>query len=280
MMKNRQNNLTLILIILSLGLMLTGIFGAAWAGMEFIKPGDSSQIIPTLEISKNNLPDNHSNAPEPSTLALFGSAILSMIVSAFRKTYAFTKRCLDILGSILGLILTAPIIILTALAIKLTSPGPIFYSQIRVGRGGKLFPIYKFRSMRVDAEKNSGPVWAKTQDQRVTPIGRWIRRLRIDELPQFINVLKGDMSIIGPRPERPNFVDQFSQEISDYRRRLNVKPGITGLAQVHHHYDETLRDVRKKIKYDLLYIKKLCLWTDLSIVLRTFRVIITGAGAK
>jgi len=134
--------------------------------------------------------------------------------------------------------------------------------------------------MHVDAEKKSGPVWAKADDPRLIPAGKFLRKTHMDEIPQFYNVLKGEMSFIGPRPERPEFVEKFKKEITDYEKRLNVKPGITGLAQVWHRYDETIRDVRKKIKYDVLYIKRLCLWTDLRILFRTFRVVVTGEGAR
>src|SRR3989338_62953 len=130
------------------------------------------------------------------------------------------------------------------------------------------------------AQKETVPVWAPKNDCRIPPLGKVLRQTRIDELPQFWNVLKGDMSIVGPRPERPVFVEKFVKEIPDYEKRLAVKPGITGLAQVWHRYDETVADVKKKIKYDILYIKKFCLWTDLGILLRTVLVVLTGSGAR
>jgi len=219
-------------------------------------------------------------APEPDTLALFTSGLLTMLLAFFRRTYALTKRGIDIIGSLLALILLSPLLLLTVLLIKLTSRGPIFYTQTRVGLNGKDFDIYKFRTMKVDAEKGTGPVWAAKNDDRLVPAGRFIRKAHIDEIPQFVNVIKGEMSIIGPRPERPVFVEQFKKTIPDYSKRLHVKPGITGLAQVWHHYDDTIEDVRKKIKYDILYIKKMCFWTDLLILARTVRVVITGAGAR
>ena len=186
---------------------------------------------------------------------------------------------MDILISIIAMVILFPFCMMTAILIKLTSKGPIFYSQIRSGKDGKDFEIYKFRTMKTDAEKESGPVWALAKDNRITPIGNFLRKSRIDEIPQFINVLKGDMSVIGPRPERPIFVKKLEGQIADYRKRLVVKPGITGLAQVCHRYDENIADVRKKVKYDILYIKKVCFLTDLSIILRTFGVILTGFGA-
>ena len=220
------------------------------------------------------------NAPEPSSLALFGSGLLAMVVSFIRSAYLMAKRLFDIIISIIAVIFLSPLFLITALLIKCSSKGPAIFTQIRVGKEGQHFKIYKFRTMRVDAETISGPVWAKENDPRLIPIGRFLRKSHIDEIPQFINVLKGDMSFIGPRPERPVFVDKFKKEIFDYEKRLQVKPGITGLAQVWHSYDETIADVRKKIKYDILYIKKLCLWTDLLICFRTVRVVLTGEGAR
>ncbi len=268
-----------------LAILLVGLVGVlytqnAWSAIEFIKPNDSGQYISMSQFPSLGSNTDKSHAPEPTTMALFGTGLVSMIMAAFRKTYAATKRGIDIVGSIIGLIVLSPVIALTALLIKLTSKGPIFYSQIRVGKDGRNFSIYKFRSMRTDAEQGSGPVWASKNDSRITPIGALIRKTRIDEIPQFVNVLKGDMSIIGPRPERPSFVEKLKKEIPDYEKRLDVKPGITGLAQVWHHYDESIADVRKKIKYDILYIKNICLWTDVSILFRTVRVVLTGAGAK
>ena len=203
-----------------------------------------------------------------------------MIISFVRKTYHIAKRSVDIIGSILGIIFSFPICLLAIVLVKLTSKGPMLFRQERVGKDGEVFMMYKFRTMRVDAEKLTGPVWASKNDSRITPVGNFLRKTRIDEIPQFINVLKGEMSIIGPRPERPFFVKQLREQILDYEKRLSVKPGITGLAQVLHRYDETLQDVRKKVKYDIHYIKNVCIWTDLQIVLRTFRVVITGQGAR
>ena len=134
--------------------------------------------------------------------------------------------------------------------------------------------------MKVDAEKYSGPVWAAKNDDRLIPGGNFLRKSKIDEIPQFINVLKGEMSIIGQRPERPFFVERLKKQIPDYEKRLNIKPGITGLAQVLHRADETIKDVRKKIKYDILYIKRMCLWTDVIILARTVRVVLTGIAAR
>ena len=264
-------------------IVCAGFVSTAWATLSFMKPQDASQVIEEAQISDipTDLPqDSKSHAPEPGTLAMFGSGILGMIISFVRKTYYVAKRIFDVAVSIVALVVLSPLFLITALLIKLMSRGPAIYTQTRVGKDGELFDIYKFRTMKVDAEKESGPVWASANDDRLIPGGDFLRKTHIDEIPQFVNVLRGEMSVIGPRPERPVFVDKFKKEIPDYERRLEIKPGITGLAQVWHRYDETIEDVKKKIKYDLLYIKKVCLWTDLRIFFRTFRVVVTGEGAR
>ena len=171
-----------------------------------------------------------------------------------------------------------PIFIIIALAIKLESKGSIFYSQIRVGKDGKQFRIYKFRSMVQDAEKSSGPIWAQKADPRVTKIGRFMRITRIDELPQLLNILKGDMSLIGPRPERPFFVESFKEQIPLYENRLKIKPGVTGWAQVKWRYDESLEDVKQKLSYDLYYVDNYSVWLDLRIFLLTFLTVLLHKG--
>jgi exopolysaccharide biosynthesis polyprenyl glycosylphosphotransferase len=188
------------------------------------------------------------------------------------------KRLMDIVFSSIILIITLPITFLVAIAIKLDSEGPVFYKQIRVGKDGKEFKIYKFRSMFKDAEKHTGPVWSIKNDPRITRVGRIIRKFRLDEIPQFINVLRGEMSLVGPRPERPYFVEKLSQEIPLYKRRLKVKPGITGWAQVKHKYDESIEDVKKKLQYDLYYIENISLRMDLKILFRTIFVVLFGKG--
>ena len=257
----------------------------AEAGVSFVKSEDSAAPV-AQNLSKNQssitkeIEESRSHAPEPTTLALIGGSLLSMLVSFLRRTYFLAKRAIDIVGAAIGLTILSPLLLITSMLIKLTSKGPVLYSQIRVGKDGKHFNIYKFRTMKVDAEKTTGPVWAAKNDSRLTPIGGILRKSRIDEIPQFVNVLKGEMSLVGPRPERPMFVEQLKTQICDYEKRLDVKPGITGLAQVWHRYDETLEDVRKKIKYDVLYIRKACFWTDIRILLRTFLVVFTGSGAR
>lgn len=218
--------------------------------------------------------------PEPGSMALIFTGFFGYMIGFARKRFREFKRIFDTMLSAIGIVVFAPAIGFTALIIKIVSPGPVFYKQERVGWGGRLFNIYKMRTMRVDAEKYTGPIWAKENDSRLIKFGKIIRRLHIDELPQLFNVLRGDMSIVGPRPERPVFVRELSQKISDYEKRINVRPGITGLAQVWHKYDETIADVRKKVKYDLLYIREMCLMVDIRIILRTVLVAARGKGAR
>ncbi|TCS95633.1 sugar transferase [Hazenella coriacea] len=190
--------------------------------------------------------------------------------------YPILKRGFEVLFSITLLIFTMPVLILTAIAIKLESPGPIFYKQERVGQKGKLFSIIKLRSMRTDAEKN-GPQWAAQNDPRVTRVGKFIRKTRIDEIPQIINVLSGDMSLIGPRPERPMFTEQFDKEIPGFKKRLLVKPGLTGWAQVNGGYEATPAE---KFELDMYYIQKQSIALDLRILIRTVWVVLSGSGAR
>jgi len=165
------------------------------------------------------------------------------------------RTLIDFLAGLVLLLLAAPIIFLAAILVKLTSPGPAFYSQTRVGRDRRIYTIYKLRSMRHDCEKHSGPQWSKAGDARITGVGRFLRRTHIDELPQFWNVLRGEMSIVGPRPERPEFVPQLAEAVPLYNQRLLVKPGVTGLAQVQLPPDTDLESVRRKLAYDLYYIR-------------------------
>lgn len=187
------------------------------------------------------------------------------------------KRLIDALGALFILIILSPVILITAILIKLTSPGPVIYKQLRVGQWEKPFSIYKFRTMIADAEAKTGPVLASERDDRITPLGHVLRKLRIDELPQLMNILKGEMSFVGPRPERPFFVEHFKKEILGYAERFRVKPGVTGLAQVSGGY---ATNARNKLKYDLLYIYHQSLLLDLTILFKTVKVILTGRGAR
>jgi len=200
----------------------------------------------------------------------------------FRKSHSLTaaKRVMDVLCAGLGLVLATPLMIAAAMAIRVTSPGPILYHQKRVGKNGHVFTVHKFRSMRVDAEAASGPVWAsKRGDPRVTPIGGFLRRSRLDEVPQLWNVLKGDMSFVGPRPERPEFVAELTKEIRFYGQRHVVRPGLTGWAQVCYTYGATTEDALQKLQYDLYYIKNLSIALDFYIVFETIKTVILRKGA-
>jgi sugar transferase (PEP-CTERM system associated) len=190
------------------------------------------------------------------------------------------KRAFDLLCASVLLLLAAPVMLLAALLIKLESRGPVFYRQERVGVNGRAFDVIKFRSMRADAEKDGQPRWAAANDDRITRVGRVLRRLRIDELPQLLNVLKGEMSLVGPRPERPFFVEQLAQEIPYYAVRHSVKPGVTGWAQVRYQYGATVEDSIEKLQYDLYYVKNHSLFLDLLILVETVAVVLTGKGAR
>ncbi len=200
----------------------------------------------------------------------------------FRKTRLLStmKRLLDIACALAGLVLAAPLMAIVAVAVRKTSPGPALYHQQRVGLNGRVFTVHKFRSMRTDAEATTGPVWAsKTGDTRVTPIGGILRRARLDELPQLWNVLKGDMSFVGPRPERPEFVSQLSEQIRFYGQRHVVRPGLTGWAQVSYTYGATTEDALQKLQFDLYYIKNLSIALDLFIIIETIKTVVLRRGA-
>ena len=193
---------------------------------------------------------------------------------------AVARRAFDIAISAGLLLATLPVLVLTAVAIRLETRGPIFYRQERVGRGGRVFTLFKFRSMTVDAEANGDAVWAVPQDPRVTRVGRFIRLTRIDEVPQVLNVLRGEMAFIGPRPERPVFVAQLERAIPHYADRAAVKPGITGWAQVRYRYGASVEDARMKLGYDLYYIRHRSIALDLRILAGTVRVVLLQEGAR
>ncbi|TCP65938.1 sugar transferase [Baia soyae] len=204
------------------------------------------------------------------------ASVLTGKLGVASMIYSIVKRAFEVLFSLALLIFTLPVLVLSAIAIKMESPGSVFYKQERVGLQGKKFWIYKLRSMRTDAEKN-GPQWAAKNDPRVTQVGKFIRKTRIDELPQIINVLNGDMSLIGPRPERDCFTEQFEQEIPGFKKRLLVKPGLTGWAQVTGGYEVTPRE---KWEQDMYYIQNQSVALDLRILLRTVWVVLSGSGAR
>ena len=190
------------------------------------------------------------------------------------------KRLTSIVMSIVGLVLSLPLLPFVAIAIKLTSPGRLFYHQKRVGRNDTIFYCHKFRTMRADAEADTGPTWAGDEDPRITSVGRFLRTTRLDEIPQLWNVLKGDMSLVGPRPERPEFIERLKQEIPYYNLRHTIRPGITGWAQIRYKYGSSVEDAKEKLRYDLFYIKNMSPGLDALILLETTKTILLGRGAK
>jgi sugar transferase (PEP-CTERM system associated) len=190
------------------------------------------------------------------------------------------KRVLDLVGGVIGLVISLPIMILVAVAVRLDSKGPVIYRQTRVGRMGKCFEVLKFRSMKTDAEQENGAQWAIENDPRVTRVGGFLRKYRLDELPQFLNVIRGEMSFVGPRPERPCFVEELSKTIPYYEERHSVRPGLTGWAQVQYAYGSSVEDAFNKLEYDLFYLKNLSLTFDLGIIFKTIRIVINGHGGR
>jgi sugar transferase (PEP-CTERM system associated) len=198
----------------------------------------------------------------------------------FSGTFRLLRRALNLSVALLGLILASPLLPFIVIAVRLDSTGPILYRQQRVGRGGRVFYCYKFRTMRVDAEADTGATWASDDDPRITRVGKFLRSSRLDEIPQLWCVLKGDMHFVGPRPERPEFVEWLSKEIPYYGVRHVVRPGITGWAQVQYKYGNTLADAREKLQYDLFYIKNASLGLDLLIMFQTIKIVLLGRGAQ
>jgi exopolysaccharide biosynthesis polyprenyl glycosylphosphotransferase len=190
------------------------------------------------------------------------------------------RRLVSLLASLVCLLVLAPLFPLIALAIKLGSAGPAFYRQQRVGKNGIVFTCYKFRTMRSDAESQGTPTWASDNDPRITIVGRFLRRTRLDETPQLWNVLRGDMGFVGPRPERPEFVEWLSREIPYYHLRHLVRPGLTGWAQTRYGYGSSLEEAREKLKYDLYYIKNVSLSLDLLVVFQTVKIVLLGRGSR
>ena len=232
---------------------------------------------------------------------IFNKELRTVLTSSLNR---YTKRLLDILGAISGLIICSVFFLIIAILIKLDSKGPVFYSQVRIGKNrrrkdrriidvdihterrqgdrrknnfnGKKFAIYKFRTMREDAERKCGPVWASQNDPRITTIGKFLRYTHLDEIPQILNILKGEMSFVGPRPERPHFVNQFAEEIPGYVGRLSIKPGLTGLAQISHGYDDSIESVKIKLNYDLQYCRDGNIYSYFKIIVVTIHQTLFG----
>lgn len=229
----------------------------------------------------------------PAYLRVMGSGVQTVAVP---EKHARARRILNASVAAVGILISAPLWLVIAILIKLTSRGPVFYTQTRIGLdsrqtggtpgdprrrqdlGGRPFTIYKFRTMQVTAEKETGAVWATRNDPRTTSIGRWLRQYRLDELPQLINVLKGEMSVVGPRPERPTIFAELRESIPQYGLRQKARPGITGLAQIRQQYDSCLGDVQRKVEYDLEYVREQSVWQDIRIMLETIPVVLLRKG--
>lgn len=230
-------------------------------------------------ISMKIIPDMYDIiSGQARTNQLYGFPLIEIMPLVLQPWEIILKRILDITVSILILIISLPLWLLIAVAIKINSRGPIVFNQERVGKDENMFFMHKFRTMNQDAEKHSGPIWSQKDDPRITSVGNFLRRTRLDEIPQFINVLSGEMSLVGPRPERPFFIEKLEKEIPLYKRRLQVRPGITGWAQIKQGYDTSIDDVRSKVKFDLYYIENMSLQMDLKILLFTFYTMIRGRG--
>jgi exopolysaccharide biosynthesis polyprenyl glycosylphosphotransferase len=212
------------------------------------------------------------------TNQIYGFPLIEILPQLIAPWERIVKRIIDIFFSFFVLIGFLPLWIIIAVLIKLSSKGSVFYLQERVGKDGVVFKIFKFRSMVEHAEKRTGPVWASDNDPRVTIIGKWLRKLRLDEVPQLINVLCGDMSLVGPRPERPFFVEKLKKIYPLYTRRMRIRPGITGWAQVKGEYDQNLEQVKQKLEYDLFYLENMSIRMDLKIILNTIYFVLTGRG--
>ena len=247
---------------------------------------DHEQIIKVMDyasaypVSFKAVPDMYDLITGQKQLSIWKTPLIELLPEPLSTFQKFLKNSMDISISLFGIIITLPITVSLLAIIPIHSKGNPVYSQMRVGKRGKVFLLYKFRTMVSDAEKNTGPVWALEDDPRITPLGKFLRKSRLDELPQLFNILKGDMSLVGPRPERPYFVKQLKREIPLYSKRLLVKPGLTGLAQVKHKYDSSLSDVAQKLKFDLYYIENFSILIDVKILFRTFWVMLFAKGAR
>ncbi len=275
------------------------ILGSASRLPEIVREHSISRIIVAMEDRRGALPTRDLvrlrvqgidvEEAESALASLTGRVWLGSVrpswfvfSGGFRRSWItiVLKRAIDLASGILGLALSAPVMVLVAIAVCLDSKGPIFYRQVRVGFGDRLFEILKFRSMCAAAEADSGAQWSQESDPRVTRVGRILRKYRLDELPQFINVIRGDMSLVGPRPERPVFVEQLREKILFYDERHSVRPGLTGWAQVEYKYGSSLDDAYRKLEYDIFYLKNMSLFFDAAILIRTVRIVLFGHGGR
>ena len=250
---------------------------------------DHRRVLPTAALVKLRVQGVVVEDAHSAVAALTGRVWLSMVRPSWfvfsdgfhrSRVTAVLKRALDIFFGVLGFVLFFPVMLLVAVAVKLDSAGPVFYRQERVGWKGNLFEVLKFRSMRVNAETLTGAQWATVNDPRVTRLGKYLRKFRLDELPQFFNVIRGQMSFVGPRPERPVFVEQLRQEIPYYDERHSVRPGLTGWAQVQYRYAASVEDAYRKLEYDLFYLKNMSVLFDFAIIFQTTRIVFGGKNGR
>jgi sugar transferase (PEP-CTERM system associated) len=275
------------------------ILGPVAAMEQITKQKDVSRIIVALEDRRGTLPSRALVTlrvqgirvdDAPTALAgLTGRIALRTVNPSWflftegfhrSKWNDFLKRILDLVAGVVGLVISLPLMALVAFVVKLDSKGPAVYRQTRVGRMGKHFEVLKFRSMKVDAENGTGAKWATENDPRTTRVGRFMRKYRLDELPQFVNVIRGEMSFVGPRPERPCFVEELREKIPYYDERHSVRPGLTGWAQVQYSYGSSIDDAFNKLEYDLFYLKNMSLTFDLAIIFQTIRIVLGGRGGR
>jgi len=252
-----------------------------------LPPNSSKSVLPTDELMRCRLAGISVRSFESAFEIVSGKVPVQALRAEDLRVgagydrqpgFEFIKRIIDLFISLIGILLTLPIQLIAVFAVRFDSKGPALFRQERVGRDGRNFTLYKFRSMRFDAEEESGPVWATEEDPRITRVGRFLRKTRIDEIPQLYNVLLGDMSLVGPRPEREHFVDQLALDIPWFRQRHLVKPGVTGWAQINYPYGNTPEDARQKLQYDLFYIKYSSFLFDLSILLNTAKTVVLRRG--
>ena len=224
-------------------------------------------------MNKTNNPAKFTSRQETLTSPSYSTSFI------LKHFYARKVKVIsDVVFAIVLLIIGLPLWFFIACVIKLDSKGPIFFKQVRLGKNNEKFTLIKFRTMIENAEIETGPVWTDKKDPRITFVGKWLRRFYLDEVPQLLNVLKGEMSLVGPRPERPFFVEKLEKEYPLYSRRLKIRPGITGWAQIKHSYDERIEDIREKLKYDFYYIENVDIWLDIKILLGTILVVLSGKG--
>jgi sugar transferase (PEP-CTERM system associated) len=275
--------------VFGLGDQLQSVVEQCQASRIIVALEDRRNVLPTRDLVRLRVQGVRVEDAHSTISALTGRVWLETVKPSWfvftdgfhRSTVtSILKRAIDLASGIIGLAVSLPVMLLVAIAIRTDSKGPFIFRQKRVGLGGKCFELLKFRSMRVDAEEGTGAQWATSNDPRATRVGRVLRKYRLDELPQFVNVIRGEMSLVGPRPERPEFVDELRTQISYYDERHSVRPGITGWAQVQYRYGSNVEDAIRKLEYDLFYLKNMSIFFDCAIILDTVRIVTTGCSGQ